>query len=148
MQRATGETVKLYTVTFHCPHCGQVHDVVGGGPGLGLAIPHGPDRAGTVTQLWPSGNYPPSVASLWQEVMGESWDESKGATDPVQRQALRDELDALVAHLYRLTRDDFQHILGTFPLVFPDNEAGHTRKEALLTTYDHFAAQVKDWSRE
>jgi hypothetical protein len=90
----------------------------------------------------------PEFAALWQEVMGEPWDPSKGATDPVKRQCLRDELDALVAHLYRLTRDDFQHILGTFPLVFPDNEAGHTRKEALLTTYDHFAAQVKDWSRE
>jgi hypothetical protein len=59
--------VKLYAVTFHCPHCGQVQDVLGGGPGLGLAIPQGPDRAGTVAQLWPRGNYPPSVASLLQD---------------------------------------------------------------------------------
>lgn len=30
---------------------------------------------------------------------------------------------AYVAHLYGLSRSDFDHILGTFPLVFPDTEA-------------------------
>ena len=42
----------------------------------------------------------PEFAGLWEEVMGEPWDEAKGVIDPAGRQALRDELDALVAHLY------------------------------------------------
>lgn len=77
-------------------------------------------------------------ADLWQTVMGESWDESKGATDPGERQRLRDELDAIVAHLYGLSRDEFAHILGTFPLVFPNDDAGEQKKAALLTVYDEF----------
>ena len=89
----------------------------------------------------------PDFAELWQEVMGEEWDESKGATDPAERQTLRDELDALVAHLYGLSRDDFAHILGTFPLVFPDGDAGETKKEALLAVYGHFAEETKSWER-
>ncbi len=40
-----------------------------------------------------------------------------GVTDPVQRQKLRAELDALIAHLYGLTETEFRHILTTFPLV-------------------------------
>jgi len=90
----------------------------------------------------------PDFAQLWQEVMGEEWDESKGATDLAERQTLRDELDALVAHLYSLSRDDFAHILGTFPLVFPDDDAGEAKKEALLAIYDRFAEETKSWGRE
>ncbi len=75
-------------------------------------------------------------ADLWQAVMGESWDESKGATDPAERQRLRDEIDAIVAHLYGLSREDFDHILGTFPLVFPDNDAGRARRESLLGVFE------------
>ena len=79
--------------------------------------------------------------------MGEEWDEEKGATDPDERQRLRDELDALVAHLYGLSRDDFEHILGTFPLVFPDDEEGYEKKERLLGVYDDFAGRVAGWER-
>jgi hypothetical protein len=90
----------------------------------------------------------PQFADLWQDVIGEPWDQSKAATDPAQRQTLRDELDALVAHLYGLSRDDFAHILGTFPLVFPDDDTGHARKAALLAVYDRFTDEVKSWPRE
>jgi SAM-dependent methyltransferase len=89
----------------------------------------------------------PEFAALWQEVMGGPWDPAVGATDPAERQALRDELDALVAHLYGLSRDDLAHILGTFPLTFPDTEAGWRRKEALLGMYERFAAEVGGWDR-
>jgi hypothetical protein len=75
-------------------------------------------------------------SNLWREVMGEAWNESKGATDPAERERLRDEIDALVAHFYALSRDEFDHILGTFPLVFPITEAGQTRRAALLAVYD------------
>jgi very-short-patch-repair endonuclease len=64
------------------------------------------------------------------------------ATDPAARQRLRDEIDAIVAHLYGLSRDDFDHILGTFPLVFPDNEAGRAKRAALLTEFDRWAGQL------
>ncbi len=82
-------------------------------------------------------------ADLWQLVMGEPWDESKGATDPAQRQRLRDEIDATVAHLYALSREDFDHILGTFPLVFPDTDAGRVRRSALLAVYDAWAGKLR-----
>jgi hypothetical protein len=78
-------------------------------------------------------------AGLWAEVMGEQWDESKGATDPAERQKLRDEIDAIVAHLYGLSREDFDHILGTFPLVFPESDIGRAKRDALLRVYDEWA---------
>ncbi len=43
----------------------------------------------------------------------------QGATDPAERAKLRAQLDALVAHLYGLTEEEFAYILTTFPLV-PD----------------------------
>ncbi len=85
----------------------------------------------------------PAFAGLWQQVMGEPWEPSAGATDPAERQRLRDEIDALVAHLYGLTRDEFAHILGAFPLVFPDNAAGQQKKAALLAVYERMARVVK-----
>ncbi len=90
----------------------------------------------------------PAFAALWQEVMGEPWDETKGATDPAQRQQLRNELDALVAHLYGLNRADFAHILGTFPLVFPSTPEGAAKKEALLAEFERWAGVVAGWARE
>ena len=76
----------------------------------------------------------PAFADLWREVMGTPWDAGQAATDPAERQRLRDEIDALVAHLYGLTRDEFAHILAAFPLVFPDDAAGKRKKAALLAT--------------
>ena len=98
--------------------------------------------------------------------MGTPWDASSGATDPAERQRLRDEIDAIVAHLYGLSRADFAHILGTFPLVFPPvakidqwalGQAAITSDEAgtmnpklytLLKVYDEFEAITPNWSRE
>ncbi|MCI0581211.1 MAG: N-6 DNA methylase, partial [Chloroflexi bacterium] len=57
----------------------------------------------------------PEFAGLWQEVIGQAWDETGGATDQSERARLRAELDGLVAHLYGLSEDDFRHILSTFP---------------------------------
>ena len=69
--------------------------------------------------------------------MGEKWDQSKSVVDPAERQKVRDEIDALVAHLYGLSRDEYDHILGTFPLVFPDDAAGQARRAAALAAYDN-----------
>ncbi|MBL8131842.1 MAG: N-6 DNA methylase, partial [Anaerolineae bacterium] len=78
----------------------------------------------------------PEYADLWREVMGSAWTEASGATDPAERQRLRDAIDARVARLYGLARDEFDHILGTFPLVFPESDAGRTRRAALLAAFD------------
>jgi hypothetical protein len=78
----------------------------------------------------------PEYADLWQQVMGSAWQPASGATDPAERQRLRDEIDLLVAKLYGLSRDDFAHILTTFPLVFPANEAGEAKRAALLAGWD------------
>lgn len=77
----------------------------------------------------------PEFAALWESVMGETWDTSKGVTDSAARQQLRDEIDALVAHLYGLSAAEFEHILGTFPLVFPSTPEGETKKAKLLATF-------------
>ncbi len=74
--------------------------------------------------------------------MGDEWDDSAGATDPAERQWLRDAIDAIVAHLYGLSRADFDHILGTFPLVFPDDESGRRKRESLLAVYDEWANEL------
>ncbi|MBA4124823.1 MAG: ATP-binding protein [Acidobacteria bacterium] len=57
----------------------------------------------------------PEFDDLAKEVGLESW--KNGVTDEIERQRLRAELDALVAHLYGLTEEEFTYILTTFPLV-------------------------------
>jgi hypothetical protein len=78
----------------------------------------------------------PAFAELWQEVMGEVWHEGVGVTDLLGRQQLRHEIDALVAQLYGLSQSEFEHILNTFPLVFPPTPDGEAKKFALLTVYE------------
>lgn len=91
-------------------------------------------------------------ADLWASVMGSAWpgvphppapspqtgegEQSGPVVEAGARQALRDEIDALVAHLYGLSRDEFEHILRTFPLVFPPTPEGEARLAALLGAYD------------
>jgi len=78
-------------------------------------------------------------AGLWQAVTGDVWTPASGASDPAERQRLRDEIDALVAHLYGLRRGEFAHILGAFPLVFPEDAAGRARHAGLLAEYEKMA---------
>ncbi len=59
-------------------------------------------------------------------------DKSKGAADSTERQRLRHEIDAIVPHLCGLSRDDFDHIPGPFPLVFPDTDTGRGKRSELL----------------
>ena len=56
-----------------------------------------------------------------------------GITDPAERAKLRSELDGLVAHLYGVTREEFQHILSTFPIVAQEV------RDAALRAYDDVA---------
>jgi hypothetical protein len=60
----------------------------------------------------------PEFDDLAKEIFGRRADSATiGATDPTERAKLRAELDALVAHLYGLTEEEFAYILTTFPLV-------------------------------
>ncbi|MEL6321444.1 MAG: hypothetical protein AAFQ57_12485, partial [Cyanobacteria bacterium J06626_14] len=56
-------------------------------------------------------------------------DHKAGVTDEAERLRLRAELDAMIAHIYRLSDREFEHILSTFPLV--DDEI----KDATLAAY-------------
>lgn len=60
-------------------------------------------------------------APLSQGARGEtnslSFWERVGVRDKEEREVLRAEIDAMVAHLYGLNEVEFKHILSTFPLV-------------------------------
>jgi len=56
-------------------------------------------------------------AELWEEVMGNPWRVEKAATQEVERNQLRTELDGIIAHIYGLTEEEFAYILSTFPIV-------------------------------
>lgn len=76
-----------------------------------------------------------AYAALWEQVTGAGWTPESGVTDSAARQTLRDDIDARVAHLFGLSWAEFEHILRTFPLVFPDNAAGAARLKALEKAY-------------
>ncbi|WP_205319230.1 Eco57I restriction-modification methylase domain-containing protein [Runella rosea] len=62
-------------------------------------------------------------AELWEEVMPNTWSAQSGATAAEQRNQLRAELDAMVAHCYGLTAAELEYILSTFPLVAAEQKA-------------------------
>jgi hypothetical protein len=78
----------------------------------------------------------PEFNDLAQEVAAQSFaplhSHKDGITDETQRAQLRAELDGMIAHLYDLTEDEFQHILSTFPIV-PE-----ATKQAALEAYKTF----------
>ncbi|MFI7014501.1 Eco57I restriction-modification methylase domain-containing protein [Streptomyces sp. NPDC050164] len=60
-----------------------------------------------------------------------------------RRQVIRAELDALFFHLYGVSREDVDYILGTFPIVRRKDEAKYgtyRTKELILAEYDRMAA--------
>ncbi|MEU6292103.1 DNA methyltransferase [Streptomyces sp. NPDC046988] len=63
--------------------------------------------------------------------------------DDTRRQGIRAELDALLFHLYRVSREDVDYILDTFPIVRRKDEAKYgtyRTKELILAEYDRMAA--------
>lgn len=77
----------------------------------------------------------PEFSDLWNSAFGngaimlpqvhppgglpKAWIPECGATMPHERAALRARIDAIIAHLYGLTEEEFQHVLTAFPLVAP-----------------------------
>jgi hypothetical protein len=75
---------------------------------------------------------------LLREVFGpKATHRTHGSTKTSERERLRAELDALVAQLYDLTEEEFQHILSTFPLV-PEST-----RLAPLQTYSRLVRREK-----
>jgi len=66
--------------------------------------------------------------------------------DPEERRELKAELDAIVAHLYGVTREELDYILGTFPIVKKHDmkEFGEYRtKELILKYYDEYEGKIE-----
>lgn len=77
-------------------------------------------------------------AELWESVMKRRWSPTDGAKEPDARTLLRAQLDGVIANLYGLNREDFEHILSTFPLT------PNSMKEATLAAYSEFAPKRID----
>ncbi|MER7485673.1 DNA methyltransferase [Streptomyces sp. NPDC126497] len=62
--------------------------------------------------------------------------------DGARREVIRAELDALFLHLYGISREDAEYILGTFPIVRRKDEAEHgtyRTRDLILAEYDRMA---------
>jgi hypothetical protein len=71
----TSQTMTSYTVTLNCPRCGGEHLVVGGLVGA-LLIEDGPDREGTIAELYAGRELPAVLTRLlndkvWCDHAGE-----------------------------------------------------------------------------
>lgn len=72
--------VKWYRVTYRCPICGKEHDV-----SQQRRIDDGPDQAGTVADLYPTGELPWSLADLMRDsVVCETTDDLVKLNDPAR----------------------------------------------------------------
>ena len=79
----------------------------------------------------------------WIEINGEKRDDG-------DRAQLRAEIDALVAHLYGLTRDEFAYILDTFPVLRKKEIAAfgeYRTKRMCLEEYERFAGIISQIKR-
>ena len=62
--------------------------------------------------------------------------------DPVQRAQVRAELDALMFHVYGVTRSEVSYVMDTFPIVKRKDEATfgtYRTKDLILSAYDAMA---------
>jgi len=80
--------------------------------------------------------------ALWREQVGDAWRE-KGNTplvfpavgDQDSRWAIRAAIDAIVAHGYGLSRDQYEHVLASFP-----HTSYASAPEKCLAAYDELTA--------
>jgi uncharacterized small protein (DUF1192 family) len=75
---------------------------------------------------------------LWEDFkpLWESVQDTASGIHMTNRSQVSDELDALVAHLYGLSKDDYAHILKSFPLVFPNTPQGEAKLSDTLKEWD------------
>lgn len=75
----------------------------------------------------------PEFAPLWQEIMGEPWQEACSMRDVQERAQLRAQIDAIVADLYGISEHDYAYILNTFPLLDRDQPPLLGEKRSFIT---------------
>lgn len=88
---------------------------------------------------------------LWQEQLGNGWREKGYApfafpivADPGERWAIRATIDAIVAHGYGFSRDQYKHVLASFP-----HTSYAVAPEKCLAAYDELASVgVDDFCRK
>jgi hypothetical protein len=71
--------------------------------------------------------------------------------DTKRRFQLRAELDAIYAHLYGITRDDLDYILGTFPIVKRKEEQKYgtfRTRDLVLEYYDKYQGTIEPVNKE
>ncbi|MEV5550616.1 DNA methyltransferase [Streptomyces sp. NPDC052309] len=102
-----------------------------------MVAPHDAFIAPRALELsYTSWDMRPFAADLGDTGAPFLWDEAR-------RQVIRAELDALLFHLYGISRDDVDYILDTFPIVRRKDEAaygGYRTKELILAEYDRMSA--------
>ncbi len=76
----------------------------------------------------------PEFDDLWAS-LGDWVSDLPRATEAPLREVVRAELDALVAHLYGLAHFEYDALLRTFPLVFPNTPEGNTAREKYAGMY-------------
>jgi hypothetical protein len=90
----------------------------------------------------------PEMNALWDEmaqsgvVPVRASDEIPGVIEPSERLRLRAEIEAQIALLYGVSRDELAYILDTFPIVKKDDEKAHGEyrtKRIILESYDAMA---------
>jgi hypothetical protein len=68
-----------------------------------------------------------------------------------RRAQLRAEIDAIYAHLYGISKDDLDYILGTFPIVKRKDEAKYgtyRTRDLILQYYDEYNGKIEPVSKE
>ena len=81
----------------------------------------------------------------WKTAFG-AYDRTEDGRDCGDRAQLRAESDAYVAHLYGLSRDDFEYILGTFPVLERKEQKAFGEfmsKRKCLEEYDRLTPIIK-----
>jgi len=94
----------------------------------------------------------PEMDALWDEmaqsgvVPARKSTEIPGAVDATERLHARAEIEARLALLYGLQRDELAHVLDTFPIVQKDDEKAHGEyrtKRVILEMYDAMAEAAR-----
>lgn len=86
-----------------------------------LEMPKSPPLGATASaeqsNALPSDSKLPTFDSFARSLEMPRWTPECGSKDPDYRIQLRAELDAIIAHIYGLTEEEFIHVLSAFPIV-------------------------------
>lgn len=113
----------------------------------------------TVELTYTAWDLKPFAEDILKEIGPEKWNEwfpenplVDGIPQPFKwdeerRLQLRCELDAVYAHLYGISKDDLDYILGTFPIVKRKDEAKYgvyRTRDLIMEYYENYEEIVKE----